>query len=388
MLQQAPRTQAKRLPAWLHKLWMGLVVIMMITVNAMQGLTLQAHSASVSTSVRDQRIVMYVMDNAGYTMTEEHAALANQVNYSFALIRNGKASGSHWQSIKDMSQWLKRHPEIDGVLSVGGWGADGFSQACATEEGRITLANSMLALMDQHGFIGLDIDWEYPGSSAAGIASSSEDVDNWHSLLALLRTGLDERTAQTGRRHILSVAIGAGNDELMKLDGEMLDQLVDQVMLMSYDLTNYEKTTAHHAGLYPAGDQKNSVASAVQLLLQKGIDHDKLLMGIPAYGRMWRQVSGEGNGLGQKAATSGNKTLTYAQVTDLINNGYTCYYDETAQAAWYYDGENFVSGEHVRSLLAKAAYVMEHDLAGVGVWCWNHDEEHRVIKTLLSGFET
>lgn len=379
-------TKDKRSAGLIDRLWMGAVLMTMIAVNILQGVTMkQPASNALAASARDKRVVMYVMDHVNFALSDAQANMVDQVNYSFALIKDGEASGAHWQGIRAMSAWLKRNPEVNGVLSVGGWGADGFSQACASEEGRIKLADSMIDLMNQYGFVGLDIDWEYPGSSAAGIASSKEDVQNWHALLSLLRAQLDEQTQATGRKHLLSVAVGAGENELAYLDGGKLNSLVDQVMLMSYDLADFGKTTAHHAGLYPDGGKGNSVSGAVEALMNSGLDHDKLLMGIPAYGRVWRQVSGEGNGLAQKAATSGNKTLTYAQVLQLEDEGYTLYYDDEAQAAWYYDGTNFVSAEDERSLRAKAAYVLEHDLAGVGVWCWNHDPNDRLVQTLLDG---
>ncbi|MEE1222112.1 MAG: DUF4835 family protein, partial [Bacteroidaceae bacterium] len=67
--------------------------------------------------------------------------------------------------------FLKRNPHVDGVLSIGGWGADGFSDACLTEEGRKILADSLLTLMDDCGFVGIDVDWEYPGVPGTGIVS-------------------------------------------------------------------------------------------------------------------------------------------------------------------------------------------------------------------------
>ena len=75
------------------------------------------------------------------------------------------------------------------VLAIGGWGADGFSQAASTADGRARFVDSTLVLMERYGFLGVDIDWEYPGSSAAGIASSANDRKNFTLLLQALREG-------------------------------------------------------------------------------------------------------------------------------------------------------------------------------------------------------
>ena len=265
---------------------------------------------------------------------------------------------------------------------MGGWGAEGFSDACATAEGRQRLADSILRLMDDHGFVGVDIDWEYPGSSAAGIKSRPEDVENWYALLTLLRQGLDARQAAAGRPYYLSVALGGGEAQLNSVDGARLDALVDQAVLMAYDLSGFDKTTGHHAGLYPGEDRPNSGAHMVKALAASGLSRSKMILGFPAYGRVWRQVSGGGDGLHQRAATSGNKTLSFPELQALEKQGYTAHYDEAACAAWWFDGANFVSGESADSVAAKVRWLREKGLQGAAVWCWNQDKEGSLMTML------
>lgn len=371
-----PRTKEKTVWQHLNRWMMGAVVMTMACVTALSGFhpepVMAAEMVSPSAG-RHGRVVMYAYDDGSLSLTEDTAQLIDQLNYSFALIENGQATGKHWSSIKTVERFLQRNPHIDGVLSVGGWGADGFSDACATAEGRKTLADSILQLMDDHSFVGVDIDWEYPGSSAAGIASRPEDVENWYALLALLRAGLDQRQAQHGRDYLLSVAIGCGEEQLTAVDGARLNALVDQAVLMTYDLSGFDKTTGHHAGLYPGQNRPNSGAHAVQRLSDSGLNESKMLLGLPAYARMWRQMTGGGTGLGQRAATSGNKSIPFNQVQTLESQGYTAYYDEEACAAYWFNGDNFVSGENQRSITEKIAWLREQGLLGCAVWSLNSD---------------
>lgn len=386
MLNRQPRTKDREKGRALRRVWMGALVMMMATVTVLQGFT-DSESVLVSAEAeagRGGRVVMYVYDDAGFTPSDSQAELVDQVNYAFALIKDGEAAAGHWYGIRQMSAWLKRHPEVDGVLSVGGWGADGFSQACMTAEGRSRLADSILKLMDDHGFVGVDIDWEYPGSSAAGIASDPQDEENWYALLALLRQGLDQRAAERGRPYLLSVAVGAGREQMEHIDAKRLNALVDQVVLMAYDLRGFDRMTGHHAGLYPDGKTELSGAWAAQKLLQGGLSPNRLLLGVPAYGRVWRQVSG-GDGMGQRAGTSGNKTLTFGEVCQLESEGYTCYWDEDAQAAWYYNGSSFVSAENEASLKAKMQYVLAQNLLGTAVWSWNSDADGTMLRIMNEG---
>ena len=334
---------------------------------------------ALAAQARRGQAVMYVYDASSLGLRSSDAARLDQINYAFALIANGEASGSHWRGIRELKNYLKQHPNVDGVLSVGGWGADGFSQACATQEGREKLADSILRLMDEHGFVGVDIDWEYPGVSFAGIASSKNDEENWYALLSLLRAGLDKKELGTGRHYTLSVALSVS--QASTVNAARLNRVLDQVVLMAYDLYGFTAQTGHQAGLYPAGGVSESGAYGVKALVRGGMARSKILLGIPAYGRIWRQAAG-GNGYGVQAGTTGDKLLNYADVRALESSGYTHYYDDTAQAAWWYDGANFVSAEDEQSLRYKARWVLEQGLLGTAVWAYAHDNDGSVTRIL------
>ncbi|MBQ7848722.1 MAG: hypothetical protein IJ343_03270, partial [Clostridia bacterium] len=151
-----PRTKENRK----HRGWHALLALMLIGMAAVvvvyagstEMLPAAAEEDMMATTKRG-RTVMYVMDDAAMRLRSEDAHMLDQLNVSFALIRNGKADVSHWRGTKKVTEFLKKHPHIDGVLSVGGWGAEGFSDACMTEEGRKTLADSILSLVDQLGFV-------------------------------------------------------------------------------------------------------------------------------------------------------------------------------------------------------------------------------------------
>ena len=331
---------------------------------------------------RKGRTVMYIMDAHNLKLRDEDAAALDQLNYAFALIKNGKADCSHWMGLKQVQSFLKKHPHVDGVLSVGGWGADGFSDACLTEDGRQNLADSLLALMDECGFVGIDVDWEYPGVPGTGIVSREEDVENWYALLTLLRAGLDEREALHGRDYHLSVALGAGENHLRVIDPARLGEILDQAVVMAYDLSGFDRITGHHAGLYPGQNQPNTGAHAVKTLVDGGFPAEKILLGMPAYGRVWRQVSGGGDGLDQRANTSGNKTISFDEILALEKQGCTRYYDEKAQAAWWFDGSTFISGEDDRSIAAKGAWIVENSLLGAAVWQYTQDASGAMLAML------
>ncbi len=331
---------------------------------------------------RNGRTVMYLMDGATPVLRDEDAYMLDQLNYSFALIRDGKAAADHWQGTKQVAAFLRRHPHIDGVMSVGGWGAEGFSDACMTEESRRTLADSILSMMDAYGFVGVDIDWEYPGVPGTWIISREEDVENWYALLTLLREGLDARESLHGREYILSVALGAGDAHLNAIDPARLNGLIDQAVVMAYDLCGFDRMTGHHAGLYPDAGKSGSGAYAVEKLISGGLEPGRILLGMPAYGRVWRQVTASGTGLHQRAGTSGNKTISFDEVLRLPDGGYAKHYDEEAQAAYWFDGSSFVSAEDDQSIQYKCDWLLDKGLQGAAVWQYRQDASGAMLAML------
>ena len=381
----APRTKEKKPRRLLKKMLLLMLLLTVTGVSVSHGAydppaAMAEEEAPMVT--RKGRTVMYIMDSPNLKLRDEDASALDQLNYSFALIKDGKADGSHWLGLKKVQAFLKRNPHVDGVLSIGGWGADGFSDACLTAESRQILADSLLSLMDECGFVGIDVDWEYPGISGTGITSREEDVENWYALLALLREGLDAREALHGREYYLSVALGAGDNHMKVLDPARLADLLDQAVVMAYDLSGFDRITGHHAGLYPNESRASTGAKAVRTLISGGLPAEKILLGMPAYGRVWRQVSGGGDGLDQRANTSGNKTISFDEILRLADQGYTRRYDEQAQAAWWFDGSTFVSGEDAESIAYKGRWIVENGLQGAAVWQYTSDAEGAMLAML------
>jgi chitinase len=242
--------------------------------------------------------------------------------------------------------------------------------------------------MQEYEFLGIDIDWEYPGSSVAGIESSKDDAGNLLLMLKALRVSLDGLTAQDGVKRIISIAVGGSKQYADKLDCEAIGQLVDQVNVMTYDLRGFEKVTGHHTCLYPeAGDEDAiSAATAMEAYEQAGIPKGKLMMGAAFYGRSWRSVKKkDNNGLGQKAGTSGNKSYGYDTLQKMISDGsYTRYWDEKAMAPYLFNGKTFISYEDEESITAKGAYAKDNGLMGVMFWEYGQDKSGTLVKALYT----
>lgn len=330
-------------------------------------------------------ICAYVFDRKNLTLNERDAAYLNQMNYSFALIENGMLTGKHWKKIDVFQAYMQQHPHILPVLAVGGWGADGFSQAAATQQGRKQFAQSAMALMDKYGFLGLDIDWEYPCSSAAGIQSDLSDKENLTLLLDELRHSLNACQSQDGQRRYLSIAVGGTKAHTDALDLASISTIVDQVNIMTYDMRGSEKTTGHHTNLFPQANDHEQISaiSAINAYHSGGIDKSKIMLGAAFYGHAWQEVPQGNSALMQLAGTNGAQTHSYQEIVNLIASGaYQQHWDDIAKAHYLLGNSNFISYESPESIAAKGHYAVEHKLMGVMFWEYSQDTSGVLLKAL------
>ena len=95
------------------------------------------------------------------------------INYSFAHIKNDFESLDIKTSsrLKKIAALKDTNPDLKVLLAVGGWGAGNFSEMAADENHRKKFCENCLAAINQYNLDGIDLDWEYPTSSSAGITS-------------------------------------------------------------------------------------------------------------------------------------------------------------------------------------------------------------------------
>ena len=309
------------------------------------------------------------------------------INVAFGHVRDARVTVTTTRNLDTLCKLREYNPKLGILLSLGGWGSGGFSEAARTSEGRKLMGETALEILREFKLDGIDVDWEYPCYSVAGIASQSADKQNFTLLLQEMRKALDAEGEKDGRHYLLTIATGA---DQYYLDGTEMDQAekyLDWVQLMTYDMRGgFNALTGHHTNLYtPTGDLfRISADASVNMFVKAGVPKEKIIIGAAFYSRMWENVPKVNNGLHQMAVGSGGYGPMYTELaSEYINkNGFVRYFDEEAKAPYLFDGQTFITYDDEQSLQAKCAYVKEYGLRGMMFWEYSCDQTGTLLDTL------
>jgi chitinase len=270
--------------------------------------------------------------------------------------------------VKQLYKLKQANRNLKTMLSIGGWTwSVNFPAAAATAAARKTFAQSSVTFLKDWGFDGIDIDWEYPVDDTEGA--------NMILLLQAIRDELDAYAAKfaDGHHFELSIAAPAGQANYKWLKMAELGKVLDHVNLMAYDFAgSWSDFSGHDANIFPNADNSNatpfSTDDAVKAYIAGGVPAEKIVLGMPIYGRSFQQTDGIGksyNGIGQGSWEAGiwdYKVLPKA--------GATVEYDEVAQGYYSYDPatKELISFDTPEMIKTKVSYLQGLGLGGSMFW--------------------
>ena len=341
---------------------------------------------------------------AGYVFPQNMTLQPGQVDadgmtriyYAFANIKDGRLVEGFAQDAENIPQVTalrRENSRLTVMISVGGWlWSGGFSDVALTAKSRKVFIQSVVEFLDRYSLDGLDVDWEYPGMPGAGHAFRSEDKENFTLLLKELRKRFDAEGKKRQRKLYLTIAAGASDEYLAHTEMEEVARYVDAVNLMTYDYTQpgVDAVTGHHAPLFanPADPKHVSADATVQAFEEAGVPAEKILLGIPFYGKAWGEVADKDHGLFQPGVKAPGVDAAYSVIEEtMLGHGFTRYWDETARVPYLYSEEKrvFVSYEDAQSIGAKCDYVRTHGLGGVMFWTYFNDPSGELLGAIDRG---
>ncbi|KAL7341138.1 glycoside hydrolase superfamily [Rhodotorula toruloides] len=185
------------------------------------------------------------------------------------------------------------------VLSIGGWsGSNTFSGLMATDTSRSDFVNTISAALDANGFVGADLDWEYPGKAGAtNDFDTKNDLNNFLTFLKALR-------AKLGKDKLISADTSAGvwvgSDGQPSKDLSAFAAVLDFITIMTYDSVTYSaKVTGPNFALdsscAPTSNQF-AIPSTVKAWIDAKFPANKIMLGLASYGYAWKVANFQANG--------------------------------------------------------------------------------------------
>ena len=280
------------------------------------------------------------------------------INYAFGGVKDtfDGVNISNPERLRTIANLKKNNPNLKVLLSVGGWGAGNFSEMAADPKLRRKFADDCLRIVKEYNLDGIDIDWEYPGSSAAKISSSPDDRANFTLLMRDLRETL-------GNNRLLTIATSAGAEHIAYTD---VIPYLDFVNIMTYDMANAPK---HHAALYPSENTPDlTCVESVRRHVAGGVPVNKLVLGVPFYGRGGKEMKGR----------------DFKNIKE--GDGYSLIFDNTAKVPFMVNaaGEPVLGYDDAHSLGYKCDYILDNDLLGVMYWDYNGDDQQGTLRKTLA----
>lgn len=314
------------------------------------------------------------------------------INYAFVNVKDSIAwltnIATDTINFRRLVSLKEINPELKILISIGGWSwSENFSDAVLTESSRRKFAGSCAAIVNDHNLDGVDIDWEYPGLRGEDNVFRPEDKENFTLMFKVIREELDKLSTTTGKTYQLTTAIPCFNKFIEVTEMGKASEYLDYVNLMAYDFYVSGDTAGHHSNLFPSEsyEAEDSGDKAFKVYTSIGVPAEKLVLGLPFYGRSWFMKTDDNRGINRvvDSVTRGGG-YTFIKDSLLTKPGFTRYWDDKAKAPYLWNAETrqLVTYDDEESIKYKCAYVKEYNMAGVMFWQYASDPKEYLITAI------
>lgn len=246
-----------RLPRLIRATWSAVTLALLLVGCSVSVDPTASPSATTVARTQPFKVVGYMTPAANIDAID--FSLLTHINYSFLIPRaNGTTrpfgAPNH---LRKVVVEAKKH-DVKVLIAVGGWGWDKEFETLAADPAiRTKLAKRVAEFCATYQLDGVDIDWEYPNAGASSA--------HFAALAIAFRSALPAGA-------LVTAAVLADATDAEGISTDAVGHL-DFINLMAYDGPRSDHSSYAMA--------ERSIAS----WLARGIHPDKLVLGVPFYGR-------------------------------------------------------------------------------------------------------
>jgi chitinase len=306
------------------------------------------------------------------------------INCAFITANSaGTLSGS--AVLSNINNYIMPKARENGNWVIFSIAPDSDWSAIASSSSRInTFADNIVAMINQYGFDGVDIDWETP---------TSLEAPRFTLMMQVIYTKVKENNPN----HLVTAAIAGGMWQPPRYDLENSHQYLDYINMMTYGMVSnngYYQNALSRSTIYdnPTNSVGKTLTScsieeSVAIYNSYGIPNSKIIVGVAFYGIKQTRTFNQTTQTWSDWVNAGSVSYTSLINNYLNNSSYKYYYDTFAKVPYILktDGTLFISYDNPRSIADKSEYIIENGLAGMMYWENGHDSTGTLLLAMENG---
>lgn len=304
-------------------------------------------------------------------------ALYSRIGY-YAIVpdtKTGKIKQSFNWSRLDITKAHQYGCKVDLVVASYNHAAN--AHLLTSPKATQTLIKELLTLIKQTGGDGITLDFGYLAHS---------DSKAFFKFIKGLKGGLNTIDKNLKLNIILPPILGKA-DTHFAYNIEALNNFVDFFLLTGFDyFAKNRKDPDHNAPLYKSKKSaQHNINSSTLKYQSLGIPSDKFILIFPYFGKQWSLNNANTDTLIQ--------LVSYNEFHNRFKSKCLRVFDTLSLSPYYSYKENgntyHIWIDDKESLTAKYNFVIQNNLAGVGIWALGYDSDnHELANTLVDNFFT
>ncbi|CAJ1944774.1 unnamed protein product [Sphenostylis stenocarpa] len=336
----------------------------------------------------------YWYSGSDFPVSDINSAFYTHLVCAFAEVNTStfeiSLSPTNHQRFSTFTNTVKlNNPSVTTLLSTGGdQNSDAIQSMLSKASSRKPFIQSSITMARLYGFQGLDLSWS--------TIKTSSDADNLGQLFQEWRVAAESDALANSSlpQLILTAAVQASpdlNNGSYPVDSIRSNLNWVHVNTYSYHTPRTQNFTAAPSALYDPNVSYINTNYYIRAWIEKGLDANKLILGLPFFGSAWKLQNPDSNTIGAVATAPADDTdqgsISYKDIKNQIQqHGAAVEYNDSYVTNYCTFGSTWIGYDDIEAVQRKVSYAQEMRLLGYYVWQISHDDDNWTLSRAADQF--